>query len=39
VNAVYHFPDMDSPVTVASFADGPDEGAAEFEAAGAASAA
>jgi hypothetical protein len=38
VNAVYHFLDMDSPVTVASFADGPDEGAAEFGAAEVASA-
>ena len=32
VNAVYHFPDGGSPVTVASFADGSDEGIAEFEA-------
>jgi len=34
VNAVYHFPDRDDPVTVASFTDGCDEGRAEFEAAG-----
>lgn len=32
VNAVYHFPDLGSPITVASFADENDEGAAEFEA-------
>ncbi|MCZ4352615.1 serine hydrolase [Roseovarius aestuarii] len=32
VNAVYHFPDRDIPVTVASFADGCDEGVAEFAA-------
>ncbi len=32
VNAVYHFPDRDCPVTVASFTDGHNEGVAEFEA-------
>lgn len=32
VNAVYHFPDLPRPVTVASFTDGNDEGQAEFEA-------
>jgi D-alanyl-D-alanine carboxypeptidase len=32
VNAVYHFPDRDIPVTVACFTDGEDEGRAEFEA-------
>ena len=32
VNAVYHFPDLDNPVTVASFTDGQDEGVAEFAA-------
>ena len=32
VNAVYHFPDADRPVTVASFAHGPDEGVAEYAA-------
>ncbi|MCR8547913.1 beta-lactamase family protein [Salipiger sp. P9] len=32
VCAVYHFPDLDRPVTVASFADGHDEGVAEFAA-------
>lgn len=32
VNAVYHFPDLARPVTVASFTDGHDEGRAEFEA-------
>lgn len=32
VNAVYHFPDRDDPVTVASFTDGTDEGVAEFAA-------
>ena len=32
VNAVYHFPDADDPVTVASFMDGIDEGKAEFAA-------
>ena len=32
VNAIYHFPDLDTPVTVACFADGNDEGAAEFQA-------
>lgn len=33
VNAVYHFPDLDSPITVASFTNGREEGRAEFEAA------
>ena len=33
VNAVYHFPDRPDPVTVACFADGTDEGRAEFAAA------
>ena len=33
VNAVYHFPDCDTPVTVACFTNGEDEGRAEFEAA------
>ncbi|QFS84923.1 D-alanyl-D-alanine carboxypeptidase precursor (plasmid) [Roseivivax sp. THAF40] len=32
VNAVYHFPDLPRPVTVASFTDGADEGVAEFAA-------
>ncbi|MEP5761138.1 MAG: serine hydrolase domain-containing protein [Litoreibacter sp.] len=32
VNAVYHFPDLNDPMTVASFTDGSDEGIAEFEA-------
>lgn len=32
VNAVYHFPDQHSPVTVASFTDGSDEGVAEYAA-------
>lgn len=32
VNAVYHFPDQGDPVTVASFADGQNEGVAEFAA-------
>jgi CubicO group peptidase (beta-lactamase class C family) len=32
VNAVYHFPDLPRPVTVASFNDGHDEGVAEREA-------
>ena len=32
VNAVYHFPDLPRPVTVASFTDGHDEGVAEREA-------
>lgn len=32
VNAVYHFPDMETPLTVASFAAGCDEGVAEHEA-------
>lgn len=31
VNAVYHFPDLADPVTVACFADGCDEGVAENE--------
>jgi CubicO group peptidase (beta-lactamase class C family) len=34
VNAIYHFPDRDDPVTVACFTDGKDEGQAEFFAAG-----
>ncbi|WP_226579210.1 serine hydrolase domain-containing protein [Acuticoccus sediminis] len=34
VNAVYHFPDRDDPMTVASFTDGRNEGIAEFAAAG-----
>ena len=29
VNAVYHFPDLAPPVTVAAFTDGSDEGVAE----------
>jgi hypothetical protein len=33
VNAVYHFPDIATPTTVAVFSDGDDEGLAEFEAA------
>lgn len=32
VNAVYHFPDRSTPLTVASFTDGRDEGLAEFAA-------
>lgn len=32
VNAVYHFPDLPEPVTVATFADSHDEGRAEFAA-------
>jgi hypothetical protein len=32
VNAVYHFPDLLRPVTVASFTDAHDEGVAEWEA-------
>ncbi|SFH45964.1 CubicO group peptidase, beta-lactamase class C family [Palleronia marisminoris] len=32
VNAVYHFPDLEEPVTVASFSDGQSEGIAEFAA-------
>ncbi|APG49140.1 serine hydrolase domain-containing protein [Phaeobacter porticola] len=32
VNAVYHFPDLKGPVTVASFTDGRNEGVAEFAA-------
>ncbi|TMV79411.1 beta-lactamase family protein [Thioclava sp. BHET1] len=32
VNAVYHFPDLPRPITVASFTDGRDEGGAEFAA-------
>ncbi len=31
VNAIYHFPDRDDPLTVASFTDGPREGVAEFD--------
>ena len=30
VNAVYHFPDVNDPITIASFTDGTDEGIAEF---------
>lgn len=30
VNAVYHFPDREAPLTVACFTDGCDEGVAEF---------
>jgi D-alanyl-D-alanine carboxypeptidase len=33
INAVYHFPGRDDPITVACFATGADEGRAEFEAA------
>lgn len=33
VNAVYHFPDLPEPITVACFTDGTDEGVAEFAAA------
>lgn len=33
VTAVYHFPDRDDPITVATFTDGQEAGAAEFEAA------
>lgn len=36
VNAVYHFPDLKRPVTVASFTDGINEGVAEFAAVAAA---
>lgn len=32
VNAIYHFPDVSDPITVASFADGTTEGVAEFAA-------
>jgi D-alanyl-D-alanine carboxypeptidase len=32
VNAVYHFPDVATPVTVATFSEGSNEGPAEFEA-------
>jgi hypothetical protein len=32
VSAAYHFPDLASPITVASFTDGEDEGVAEIEA-------
>ena len=32
VNAVYHFPDLPTPITVASFTDGKNEGVAEFAA-------
>jgi len=31
VNAVYHFPDRDFPITVASFSEGNDEAVPEFE--------
>jgi CubicO group peptidase (beta-lactamase class C family) len=31
-NAIYHFPDLDTPMTVATFSDGVEEGPAEFEA-------
>jgi len=33
VNAVYHFPDLTEPATIACFTDGTDEGVAELEAA------
>lgn len=33
VNAIYHFPDLPNPVTVATFTHGSDEGVAEFAAA------
>jgi hypothetical protein len=32
VNAVYHYPDLGVPITVATFTHGEAEGAAEFEA-------
>lgn len=32
VNAIYHFPDLPEPATVACFTDGTNEGIAEFEA-------
>ena len=32
-NAVYHFPDVPDPITIACFTDGTNEGVAEFEAA------
>ena len=32
VNAVYHFPDLARPVTVATFTHGEDDGVAELEA-------
>jgi len=32
VNAIYHFPDLDQPVTVAAFTEGTNGGDAEFEA-------
>jgi hypothetical protein len=32
VNAIYHFPDLASPITVACFTDGENEGFAESEA-------
>lgn len=34
VNAVYHFPDLPDPMTIATFTDAPDQGVAEFAAAG-----
>lgn len=33
VNAVYHFPDLPDPTTIAAFTDAPDQGVAEFAAA------
>lgn len=33
VNAVYHFPDLPDPMTIAAFTDAPDQGVAEFAAA------
>ncbi len=30
VNAVYHFPDLPDPTTIAAFTDAPDQGVAEF---------
>jgi hypothetical protein len=32
VNAIYHYPDLAAPITVATFANEKDEGAAEVEA-------
>lgn len=32
VNAIYYYPDLAFPITVATFTDGEDQGAAEFEA-------